>query len=247
MMSKNRKKVIVVMPAYQAAETLSDVFARIPMTLLGEEGLHFIVVNDGSTDGTRGVVQQLMESLDNIQLVDHDKNLGYAAAQKTGFKMALEQGADVVVLLHADGQYAPEVLPVLLKPLLAEEADVVQGSRILGGRALEGGMPLYKYVANRVLSTLENMVAGLHFAEYHSGYMLYSRKALQAIPFEKLSNTFHFDGEMLIMAAKRGMRVKEIGIPTHYGGEKSYLRTLPYGLDVLRILFNLLRGRYDSL
>ena len=112
---------------------------------------------------------------------------------------------------------------------------------------MEGGMPLYKYLANRVLSTLENIVTGLHLAEYHSGYMLYSRKALEAIPFEKLSNTFHFDGEMLIMAAKRGMRVKEIGIPTRYGTERSYLRPIPYGLNVLRILFNVLRGKYDKL
>lgn len=246
-MWKNSMKIFVVMPAYQAAETIAAVFARIPTTLLGEGGLDFIVVNDGSTDNTTQVVQQLMERLDNIQLVDHEQNLGYAAAQKTGFKTALEQGADIVVLLHSDGQYAPELLPMLLKPLLNEEADVVQGSRILGGKAIEGGMPVYKYLANRALTTLENMVTGLNFAEYHSGYMLYSRKALETIPFDKLSNTFHFDGEMLIMAAKRGMRVKEIGIPTHYGTERSYLKPIPYGLNVLRILFNVLRGEYDNL
>lgn len=246
-MSKDDKSIFVVMPAYQAAETLAGVFARIPASLLGERGLRFIVVNDGSTDDTRQVVQQLMERVDNIQAANHQENLGYAAAQKTGFKMALEQGADIVVLLHSDGQYAPELLPVLLKPLQDEQADVVQGSRILGGKAIEGGMPLYKYLANRVLSTLENIVTGLHLAEYHSGYMLYSRKALEAIPFEKLGNTFHFDGEMLIMAAKRGMRVKEIGIPTRYGTERSYLRPIPYGLNVLRILFNVLRGKYDRL
>ena len=123
--------------------------------------------------------------------------------------MALEEGADIAVLLHSDGQYARELLPALLKPLQDEKVDVVQGSRSPGGKALDGGMPLYKHLANRVLSTLENTATGLHFAEYDSGYMSYSRKAPEAKPVEKPGNTFHFDVEMFIVAGRPGARVKD--------------------------------------
>jgi GT2 family glycosyltransferase len=134
-----------------------------------------------------------------VSSIEKPQNEGYARAQKSGFTEALRQGADIVVILHSDGQCAPEVLPELLFPLENNTADMVQGSRMVNKNdALKGGMPMYKFIANVSLSTLENIVYGLRFAEYHSGYMLYSRKALETIPFLKLSDTFHIDGEILL-------------------------------------------------
>jgi glycosyltransferase involved in cell wall biosynthesis len=238
------KKIFIVIPAYQAEATIGQVFDRIPKELDAKD-VTTLVVNDGSSDRTAEVVKEIMARQPRVQLIDHDRNRGYAQAQKTGFAFALEHGAEIVALLHADGQYAPELLPELLAPLEADEADVVQGSRILGGAALKGGMPMYKYIANRSLTALENFAYGLSMGEYHSGYMLYSRKALDGVPFDRLSDTFHFDGEMILVSAKRKMRIKQIGIPTHYGEERSHLKPIRYGVDVLKVVVNNALGRYD--
>lgn len=239
------QKIIVVIPAYQAVATIKEVFSRLPAEML-QKNVTYLVVNDGSSDGTEQAVQEVMMQMANVQLIAHEVNRGYAQAQKTGFRAALDQDADIIALLHADGQYAPELLPQLLGPLERDEADVVQGSRMVRAKdALRGGMPLYKWIANRVLSRLENVVFGMKLAEYHSGYMLYSRKTLETVPFERLSHTFHFDGEMLFMANRKGLRIKELPIPTHYGREKSHLRPVRYGVDVLRILVRYLLGRYN--
>ena len=148
-------------------------------------------------------------------------------------------------MLHADGQYAPELLPELLAPLENGEADVVQGSRMLSNSALKGGMPVYKYLANRALTWVENLAFGLNMGEYHSGYMLYSRLCLESFPYDRLSDTFHFDGEMILMAAKRKLRIREIAIPTRYADEKSHLKPVQYGFDVLRVVWKDYRGGYN--
>jgi glycosyltransferase involved in cell wall biosynthesis len=234
-----------VIPAYQAGLTLGSVFQRLPAQL-EEKRITYLVVNDGSTDNTAQVIAAEMARRPNVRVIHQPENRGYAQAQKAGYTLALESGADVAVLLHADGQYAPEILPQLLAPLENNEADVVQGSRMIHPMAaLRGGMPLYKWVANLGLSTMENFVYGMKLAEYHSGYMLYSRRSLEAIPFLKLSDTFHFDGEMLIMSGKKRLRVKQIAIPTHYGEEKSHLKPIRYGIDVLGIMYRYRRGHYD--
>jgi len=232
------------MPAYNVSHLIGDVFSRIPKNVLRKTDT-IIVVNDGSSDETSQIVKKLSKKYKKIHFIDKKINEGYAKAQKTGFSYALKMGADIVVLLHGDGQYAPEELPKLLLPLEKEEADVVQGSRILGGGALKGNMPLYKYIANRTLSTLENIIYGIHVTEFHSGYMLYSRKALTTIPFLKLSNTFHFDGEMIFMTFKKGLRFKELAIPTRYTTEKSNVKNIPYGFHVLKIMLDYKRGKYN--
>lgn len=238
-------RIFVVIPAYNAAGTLEGVFRRVPPEAHAKIE-RFVVVNDGSADATGDLARRIAAADPKIALIEHPRNRGYAQAQKTGFTAALEAGADVAVLLHADGQYAPEQLPALLRPLEEGWADVVQGSRMMDPRAaLKGGMPVYKWIANRTLSTLENWVYGMKLAEYHSGYMLYSARALRAIPFLKLSDTFHFDGEMLFMANRKGLRIVQIPIPTHYGDEKSYLNPVTYGFDVLRIMYRYLTGKYD--
>lgn len=244
--TRNMKKICIVMPAYNAAEKIVSVFERTP-DVIWNKAPTFIIVNDGSTDATKEKIAEIQSRWgDFVMVIDKPKNEGYACAQKDAFTVALKNGADIVVLLHSDGQYAPEMLPVLLNPLEVDEADIVQGSRMVDRKAaLEGGMPYYKFLANVFLSTLENWVYGLHFSEYHSGYMLYSRKALETIPFQTLSNTFHFDGEMLFMGAKKGLRIKEVPIPTRYADEVSHVKPIRYGFHVLGIMFKYLLGGYD--
>jgi glycosyltransferase involved in cell wall biosynthesis len=239
------KQIFVVVPAYQAEATLGGVLARIPRELRPRLAKVLVVV-DGCTDGTERVAREAARDFGApVELIVKQHNEGYARAQKTGFREALRQGADIAALLHADGQYAPEEMPRLLEPLLRDEADVVQGSRMMGG-ALKGGMPFYKWLANVVLSKLENLAYGMNLAEYHSGYMLYSRRLLESVPFERLSDTFHFDGEMLLMAHRRGLRILELAIPTRYRHDvKSHLRPIRYGFDVLGIIWRYWRGRYD--
>ena len=237
-------KIIIILPAYNAAKTIQSVFKRIPKNTL-KEIYRFIIVNDGSTDATQKICEKLRKVYKKITIITHKKNKGYARAQKIGFKKALVKKADIIGILHSDGQYAPEFLPRLLQPLKDGYADVVLGSRMLGGGALKGGMPLYKYLGNKFLTLIENIAYEMKLSEYHSGYMLYSKKTLTTINFERLSNTYHFDGEMLIMAKKKKLKILEIPIPTIYGNEKSYLNSIIYGIDVLKIVFRYLMGKYD--
>lgn len=240
-------KLVIAIPAYNAAETLVGVFDRIPQEIARQTS-HYIVVNDGSADATTDVVRRLQKHLRNLELIEHTENRGYGGAAKTGLARALELGADQVVWLHADGQYAPEAIPELLAPLETNEADIVQGSRLKGGGALRGGMPLYKFVANKVLTAMENRVFGLRLAEYHSGYMLYCRKALEAIPFRQFTErTFVFDQEMIVVAGILGLRVIDLAIPTRYAGEKSHLKPIPYGIDVLKLMARYMRGDYHRM
>lgn len=238
------KKIYILIPAYNVSSQIENVVNRIPKKIWKKIS-RVVVINDNSTDNTANIIKKLSRRYHKICLIDKQKNEGYAKAQKAGFKYALKNKADIVALLHGDGQYAPEELPKLFKPLENDEADIVQGSRILGRGALKGRMPLYKYVANRILSKIGNWVYGLNITEYHSGYMLYSRKALKKIPFSKLSNSFHFDGEMIFMGHKMGLRFKELPIPTCYTGEKSNLKPIRYGFQVLKIMWDYKRGKYD--
>ncbi|MCK5282721.1 MAG: glycosyltransferase family 2 protein [Nanoarchaeota archaeon] len=237
-------KIFIVMPAYQAAKTIISVFERIPKEFYNK--VHtIVVVNDGSTDKTEEIVLNLKKKYDKIKLISHEKNKGYGAAQKTGFNEILNQNADIGILLHSDGQYAPELLPKVSAPLENGSADVVIGSRILGRGALKGGMPLHKYIGNKMLTAIENIAYGMNISEYHTGYMLYSKKALEKIPFNKLSDTFHFDGEMIMMSGKKKLVIKEIPIPTRYAEEKSHLNAMTYGIDVLKIIWKYKTGKYD--
>jgi glycosyltransferase involved in cell wall biosynthesis len=246
-MSTSGKKIVVVIPAYKARDTLPVVMRRIPAAVYAD--LHrIVVVEDAGPDVPRSTTPELLAQFPKVEVVLHGRNKGYGAAQKTGYRRALEVGADVAVLLHADGQYAPEIMADLYAPLVRGEADVVLGSRMHNRRAaLRGGMPLYKWVANIGLTGLENLAYGMRLSEYHSGYMLYARKALQTIPFAKLSDTFHFDGEMLLMAGKCQLRIADLPIPTHYGDEASHLKPIRYGFEVLGVILKNVRGGYDRL
>jgi glycosyltransferase involved in cell wall biosynthesis len=240
------ENVFVLIPAYNAGATVEKVFARIPPEAK-QRILRYVAVDDGSKDDTAAALARLQTEFPNLVVLTHETNRGYGEAEKTLLRYALREGADAGVLLHSDGQYSPEKIPELLDPLDRDAADLVQGSRMLGGGALRGGMPFYKFLANKALTAIENWAFGLKLAEYHSGYMLYSRKTLEAIPFEKLSGSFDFDLEMMVLARVKGLRIAEVAIPTIYAGEKSHLRPIQYGLDVLKVVGDYKRGKYHAL
>jgi glycosyltransferase involved in cell wall biosynthesis len=240
------ENVFVLMPAYNAGATVQKVFARVPLAAR-QRIRRYVVVNDGSTDDTAAALERLQREFPNLVVLNHAGNRGYGEAEKTLLRYALAGRADVGIVLHSDGQYSPEKIPDLLAPFDGDTADLVQGSRMLAGGALAGGMPFYKYVANKTLTAVENWAFGMKLAEYHSGYMLYSRKAMESIPFEKLSESFDFDLEMIVLAKVRGLRIAEIAIPTIYAGEKSHLNPVKYGLDVLSIVRAYRRGKYHAM
>ena len=239
-------KIFIVMPAFNAGVTIEKVFARIPQWVR-DRIERYVVVNDGSTDDTNEALDRLGAKFPNLVILQHAQNKGYGAAEKTLLNYAVEEKAEVAILLHSDGQYSPEKIPELLHPLDQNQADMVQGSRMLEGGALKGGMPLYKFLANKSLTALENWAFGLKLAEYHSGYMVYGRKCLTDIPFNKLSDSFDFDLEMIVMAKIKGLRIAEIAIPTIYADEVSHLKPIQYGLNILSVIRDYKLGRYDQL
>lgn len=239
--SSARSKVVVVMPAYNAAKTLRITYDAIPM----EKVDHVILVDDGSTDATLRIAQEL-----KLEVFVHTRNFGYGANQKTCYTEALKVGADIVVMLHPDYQYDPTLLPALLAPIEAGESDVVLGSRFLYGDVLEQGMPWWKYLGNRLLTRIENLVLGLKLSEYHTGYRAYSRRVLEAIPFLLNSDRFVFDQEILVQAVHIGFRIREIPVPTRYFPEASsagFMASVVYGLSILLLLSRYLLHRMSLL
>jgi glycosyltransferase involved in cell wall biosynthesis len=228
----------IVVPAFQAERALGAVLGRIPRGIL--DGCTILVVDDGSSDATADIARAA-----GARVLVNPRNLGYARTQKRAFRAALSSGATAVVVLHADGQYPPESVPDVVRPILEGSADVVLGSRVLDGMAMQRGMPAYKWIANRALTWVENKCYGLSLSEYHTGMMAYSRGALLRLPFEAISDTFHFDGEMAMLSARRGLRVSEVSVPHVYAGERSYLRPIPYGFTVLAIAAGVRTGLYD--
>jgi glycosyltransferase involved in cell wall biosynthesis len=235
--------LVVVIPAYNAARHLADVVTRVART---KDLRRIVVVDDGSTDGTVACVRALPPLSSPVTLVERPRNGGYGAAMQDGLRAARRDDPDVVACVHADGQYSPEALPALLADLLARHLDLLQGSRIASGTARSGGMPLYKIAANAVLNRLENWTLGLGMTDYHSGYLLYGRRAL-ALPFETLSSSFDFDLEVIATARAHGLAVGEAPVPTRYADEESHLQPITYGLRVLRVLWNYRRGHYDPI
>ncbi len=225
----DRPKVIVVMPAYNAARTLVRTYREIPADVVD----HVILVDDLSRDDTVAVAELL-----NLQVVVHRQNLGYGGNQKTCYDTALAEGAEVVVMLHPDYQYDATRIPELIEPILADKADMMLGSRFLGD-PLAGGMPRWKYLANRFLTGLENRVFGLRLSEYHSGYRAYSRELLETIDYHANSDDFVFDQELVSQVVAAGLRIGEIPVPTRYFTEASsvnFRRSVVYGLATLRTL-----------
>jgi glycosyltransferase involved in cell wall biosynthesis len=229
-----RPKVIVVMPAYNAAKTLERTYRDIPPGVVD----HVILVDDVSQDETVEIARRL-----GLQVVIHIQNRGYGGNQKTCYLEALKQGADIVVMLHPDYQYDSTLVPQLITPIVEGLADLVLGSRLLEGGALAGGMPRWKYVSNRFLTIVENLVLGQHLSECHTGFRAYSRHLLETIPFLLNSNRFVFDTEIIAQTVAFNFRIAEIPVPTRYFAEASsvnFSNSVIYGLGTLRVLLNYL-------
>jgi glycosyltransferase involved in cell wall biosynthesis len=221
------KKVIVVMPAYNASKTLRSTCAEVPMDIVDE----MILVDDASRDETVAVAKEL-----GLKTVVHSHNRGYGGNQKSCYKAALEAGADIVIMLHPDYQYTPKLVSAMAYVLESGLYDVVLGSRILGGQALKGGMPMYKYVSNRFLTFAQNVLMGAKLSEYHTGYRAFTRKVLETVPMERNSEDFVFDNQMLSQIHYLGFNIAEITCPAKYFQEASSInfgRSLRYGLGCL--------------
>lgn len=234
-------KIGILVVAYNAEQHLSKTLDRIPEEFF-DRVTEVFVCDDASQDDTYGVGLAYKERSGHrpIKVVKHPVNLGYGGNQKYGYRWAMDEGLDIVVMLHADGQYAPECLPEMVAPIAAGEAEAVFGSRMMrSGAAIEGGMPRYKYVGNRVLSTWQNAMAGIQLTEWHSGYRAYSVDALRALPFHANSDGFDFDTEIIVQLIESGARIAEIPIPTYYGDEICHVNGLEYAWDVSKLV-----GRY---
>ena len=222
------KTVVVVMPAYNAANTLRLTLDAIPAGWVDE----IILVDDASADDTVDVAREL-----ELRVVSHPHNVGYGGNQKTCYMEALRHGADVVIMLHPDGQYDPSLIPSLVRPMLGGEADMVLGSRFkTQGGALKGGMPMYKFIANRFLTEVENLVLGRRFTELHTGYRAYSREFLETIPFLRNATDFVFDTQVIAQAVALDFRVEEVAVETRYFPEASSAtlrQSLVYGSKTL--------------
>jgi glycosyltransferase involved in cell wall biosynthesis len=221
------KKIVVVMPAYNAEKTLEETYRDIPRGVVDE----ILVVDDHSHDRTVEVARRL-----GLEVFEHERNLGYGANQKTCYREALKKGADIVVMLHPDYQYPPKLIAAMAGLIASGMFDVVLGSRILGGMALKGGMPVYKYIANRLLTLIGNLLLGEKLSEYHTGYRAFSKEVLIKIPLLENSDDFVFDNQMLAQAVYFGFRIGEITAPSKYTSDSSsisFKRSVVYGFGVL--------------
>jgi glycosyltransferase involved in cell wall biosynthesis len=227
---EGKEKVVVVMPAYNAAKTLHMTYAELPHDVVDL----VIVVDDGSRDETARIAREL-----GLELFVHNANYGYGANQKTCYREALRAGADIIVMVHPDYQYDPTLLPSVIAPIQKGQADVVLGSRLLGGDPMKGGMPWWKYISNRFLTWAENQVFGLTLAEYHTGYRAYTRAAIEEVNVEMNSDNFIFDQEIMAQFVQNGMRVAEVPVPTRYfpqASSASFIQSSIYGLSILWLL-----------
>ncbi len=223
----NNKKIIVVMPAFNAARTLAQTYREIPRDVVDD----VLLVDDKSSDATVALAQEM-----GLTVFLHEKNLGYGGNQKTCYREALRRGADIIVMLHPDYQYSPKLIVSLAGMIASGEYDIALGSRILGTGALEGGMPLYKYIANRFLTLVQNLILNYKLSEYHTGYRAFARNVLENLPLAENSDDFLFDNEILAQGICFNYRIGEISCPTKYFAEASSIgfgRSVNYGLGVL--------------
>ncbi len=223
----NNKKITVILPAYNAAQTLERTISEIDRSIVDD----IILTDDASSDDTIGIAKKL-----GLVTIAHQINSGYGANQKTCYAAALERGADIIVMLHPDYQYSPRLVPAMAAMLASEHYDAVIASRILGNSALQGGMPVWKYIANRGLTLIENLLLGQKFSEYHSGFRAWTRQLLESLPLDQCSDDFVFDNQMIAQALYAGFRFSEISCPTRYFKEASsinFRRSVTYGFGVL--------------
>jgi len=229
-------RIGILIVAYNAESTLQKVLQRIPPDVYAKIEEIFIF-DDASHDRTYQTGRALMQEPygDKLKVFSNPVNLMYGGNQRKGYQYAIQRGLDIVVLLHGDGQYAPEVMQELLTPLETGQADMVMGSRMMiPGAALRGNMPLYKYVGNKVLTWMENRLAGLRLTEFHSGYRAYSVSALKQLPLDTMTWNWHFDTQIILEFLRKGFRIREVPIPTYYGDEICHVNGIPYAWNCIR-------------
>src|SRR3954463_14810864 len=231
-----RNRLLIFIVAYNAQTTIAKVLSRIPRSLRGDN-VEVLIIDDSSQDETfgNGLRYQQENSAFKITVLRTPENQGYGGNQKLGYRYAIDNGFDIVALVHGDGQYAPEKLPDLLAPLINGEADAVFGSRMIDKQAARaGGMPAYKWIGNQILTAFQNRMLRTVLSEFHSGYRLYSTAALAQVPFEKNTNDFHFDTEIIIQFILRKLDIAELPIPTFYGDEICHVNGMRYAWDVVK-------------
>jgi len=226
-------RTAIYIPAYNAEKTLHRVFSRIPQAVI-DRVEEIFVVDNCSSDRTSEVVIEYKNThnIPKLNVIRNPKNMGYGGSQKIAYQHCIDKGYDSVVMLHGDAQYAPELVANILEPVEQNKSDLVFGSRI-AGHPLKGGMPLHRFLGNRVLTTFQNIFLSQHLTEYHSGYRAYSIAALKTVPFMNLASDYHFDTEIIILFIHNHKKLSETPIPTHYGDEKNYVNIWKYGTNVL--------------
>lgn len=229
------KKILTLVLAYNAETTILQVLNRIPKEIW--DNTDILVADDSSSDRTSQIANQykIDNKLDNLMVVHHAVNKGYGGNQKWCYNYAIEHGYDIACMIHGDVQYAPEYIGNVIRPLIEDDAHFVFGSRMTGD-PLSGGMPMYKYLGNKFLTTVENFVLRTNLSEFHSGFRAYSMHALRDIPFHLASDDFHFDSDIIVQLVVAEKNIKEVTIPTFYGTEICYVNVVPYGLNILNIL-----------
>jgi glycosyltransferase involved in cell wall biosynthesis len=234
--SKRQKKIFIFIVAYNAEQHIENVLNRIPLSFLEKINYEILIIDDFSVDKTFEIARQYQKkhAFLNLKVLYNPINQGYGGNQKLGYRYAIANAFDAVVLLHGDGQYAPEYLPDIVEPILSGETDAVFGSRMINKKsALKGGMPLYKFIGNIILTKLQNKILKTNLSEFHSGYRAYSVKTLSKLPFERNSNDFHFDTQIIIQYLLGKYRIKEIPVPTYYGDEICHVNGIKYAWKIL--------------
>jgi glycosyltransferase involved in cell wall biosynthesis len=232
-----QKKILIFIPAYNVEKQILRVLKRMPIQLLNEHFIRILIIEDCSKDNTKKIIEDYIKANANnnlIRLIKNEKNYGYGDVQKIAFNYALKNDFDYVIMLHGDDQYDPERIPIFISNLLNGRADAVFGSRFINPKEpLKNGMPFNRYIGNRIVTFIQNMIVGTKMTEFHSGYRSYKIDVLKKINFEKNTNDFYFDSEIIIQMSKLNFIIKEIQIKTIYADEISNLKPIPYGINVL--------------
>ena len=233
-----KEKILIFIPAYNVEKKITKVLNKIPKIVFNKYNIKIIVIEDNSSDKTLSVIKKVIKKKSDkikIYLIVNKKNKGYGGVQKIAFNYAIKKNFKYVVMLHGDNQYPANKILLLIKPLLTNKYDAVFGSRMINSiNALKGGMPLYKYLGNIALTFFQNLVLSSNLSEFHSGYRSYKVSSLKKIKFKSNTNDFHFDTEIIIQFLKNNLKIKEIAMSTHYGDEISHLKSIPYGLNIVR-------------
>lgn len=230
-----KNKILIFIPAYNVEKKIFSVIERIPNSIFDDNEIDILIINDASTDNTEGEIEKIKKNFKySIKVYNSDVNLGYGGVQKYAFKFSIENNYKYLIMLHGDGQYAPEELPNFIKGYESQNIDAVFGSRMKSYRsALKGGMPFYKFLGNIGLTFIQNLILGSSISEFHSGYRSFKVESLKKIEFNDKADYYHFDTEIIIEFLKKKLNIQEIHIPTHYGDEISHLKSIPYGIKVL--------------